>query len=96
MNSVYVNQVGYELNKEKKAFLNFEAKNVSLKEEGKVVFTGSLKREKDDDISGESIFSFDFSDFDKEGKFTVSADDVDSASFEIKKNSLDYIFKFIL
>ena len=89
MNSVYVNQVGYELNKEKKAFLNFEAKNISLKEEGKVVFTGSLKREKDDDISGESIFSFDFSDFDKEGKFTVLADDVDSASFEIKKNVND-------
>lgn len=94
MKTIYVNQVGYKNNKEKKAYLNFEGKSVSLFDEtGKTVYEGVANKCIKDDISGEEISVFDFSDVTKAGRYKVASDGVESVNFQISENVNDKLLK---
>ena len=94
MKTIYVNQVGYKSNKEKKAYLNFEGKSVSLVDEtGKTVYEGVANKCIKDDISGEEISVFDFSDVTKAGKYKVASDGVESVSFQVSEKVNDKLLK---
>ncbi|MBP5599220.1 MAG: glycoside hydrolase family 9 protein [Lachnospiraceae bacterium] len=94
MKTIYVNQVGYKNNKEKKAYLNFEGKSVSLVDEtGKTVYEGVANKCIKDDISGEEISVFDFSDVTKAGKYKVASDGVESVSFQVSEKVNDKLLK---
>ncbi|MBP5453235.1 MAG: hypothetical protein J6Y09_01265, partial [Lachnospiraceae bacterium] len=94
MKTIYVNQVGYKTIGEKKAYLNFESNDVLLKDEkGNEVINLKAVKCDPDDISGESIYSLDFSEIEKEGRYKITADGVESVSFQISEKVNDKLLK---
>ncbi|MCR4727340.1 MAG: glycoside hydrolase family 9 protein [Lachnospiraceae bacterium] len=94
MKNVYVNQVGFLENAEKKAVLNFKASDFSVKnEKGETVFSGAVKHFGTDDISGEDTYVADFSGLTKKGSYRIEADGVTSVKFGIGENIYDRLMK---
>jgi len=84
---INVNQIGYLPESQKKAVITqksdfFELKNLN----GDVVYKAFLKYKNFDKSSGDEIYIADFSDFQKEGTYYLTAGDEKSVNFEIKKN----------
>ncbi|WP_029232661.1 glycoside hydrolase family 9 protein [Butyrivibrio sp. VCB2006] len=96
MKKVFVNQVGFLCNAEKKAVLNFEAHDFYVVDEnGKNAFEGDVKHFGTDEISGEDAFVADFSALTAKGKYKVVAGGIESATFEIGDNAYDKLMKDI-
>ncbi len=92
IHSIRVNQVGYNSNSIKTAFVaggkaqTFELRNASTNE---VVYTGSLSEGKYWELSDETLQIADFSDFTNEGTYVVSCDGCGSSfPFTIQKEHI--------
>lgn len=81
---IYVNQTGYLPNAEKTAYMAFSAESFSVCDSsGKTVLTGKTKQFGFDKLSGDTVFTADFSSLDKSGIYYISAEGKRSAVFEI-------------
>ncbi|QFJ54468.1 glycoside hydrolase family 9 protein [Pseudobutyrivibrio xylanivorans] len=90
MKKIFVNQVGFLPKAEKKAVLNFNADEFTVKDsDGKEVLKGQTSHFGTDEISGEDTFVADFSQLSQSGKYKVVANDATSTSFEISENVYD-------
>lgn len=102
--SIFINQIGYLPADKKIAYLTSEAKNnfqtFELRDfsSNEIVFTGEIRSKNVDDSKfadsavGEEIFTADFSDFAKEGKYFIKIGDCESFSFEIKNQVYKNLF----
>ncbi|MCR5310663.1 MAG: glycoside hydrolase family 9 protein [Lachnospiraceae bacterium] len=96
MNRIFIDQVGFLPGEAKKAVLNFSASDFEVKDEGgKAVYHGKVSHFGTDEISGEDTFVADFSEFDEPGRYSVSAEGVDSAHFNIAGDVYDKLMKDI-
>ncbi len=98
MRSIYVNQVGYRPEDDKRAVLNFPAEGFSVvNDKEETVYTGSILHFGTDDISGEDTYVADFSklgaDGGTQGKYRVTADGVNSVSFNVSDKAYDKLMK---
>ena len=94
MNKVFVNQVGFLTDSDKKAVLNFNAAAFDvIDDKEKVVYSGKVTHFGTDDISGEDTYVADFSEFKIPGKYRVVADGTKSVSFEIADTVYDKLMK---
>jgi endoglucanase len=99
-NSIFVNQTGYLLNRQKLAFIDAgknDSNNFSLcTEGGKVVFSSDLSEPVKDTVSGQTIRAADFSSFTKKGSYYISAGEDKSFVFQIGDKVYDEFLKSIL
>ena len=90
MEKIFVNQVGFLPAGAKKAVLNFDVPEFTLVDEaGTSVFNGKTSHFGTDEISGEDTYVADFSSFDGQGKFKVTAGSAASPFFNIGGNVYD-------
>lgn len=96
MSHIFLNQVGFLPDSEKRAVLDFANDEFEiLNSEGKRLFSGKTKHFGTDEISGEDAYVADFSDFTEEGTFKISAGDEKSVTFSISENVYDKLMKDI-
>lgn len=89
--SIRVNQVGYQTQREKTAFIaNLQAKTFVLKDvqTNAIVYNGTLDNGKFWDLSDETLQVADFSDFKQEGTYIISCGDENSYPFTIKNDNI--------
>ncbi len=88
MNKIFVNQVGFLPNSEKRAVLNFNAAKFQVIDaNGESVFKGETTHFGTDEISGEDTYIADFSPIKNQGMYKILAGDVSSASFFVGDNA---------
>lgn len=96
MGRIFVDQVGYLTVSPKKAVLDFETAEFSVKDSaGNCVYTGKAAHFGKDDISGEDVSVADFSGLTEPGTYRVYAGDVCSASFSVGDDVFDGLMKDI-
>lgn len=79
---IYVNQLGYGLDGEKRAVLSFRAERFQVAdEEGKVWYEGETRHFGHDRASGDDVTVADFSDFRREGRYRVVAAGQEASPF---------------
>lgn len=84
---VFVNQTGYLPNGEKTAFMAFPAESFSaIDSDGNTVLTGVTEKFGFDELSGDTVFTADFSSLTKSGKYYISAEGKHSAEFVISED----------
>ncbi len=94
MNKIFVNQVGFMPNAEKKAVLNFGAADFQVIDaNGESVLKGEATHFGTDEISGEDTYIADFSAIKNQGMYKILAGDVSSASFFVGENAFDKLMK---
>ncbi len=92
--NVKVNQLGYEVNKEKEAmFTYYDGDYFGIyNEDDKLVYRGTIKNKKEDYFSQEYVGVGDFSDFDEVGTYYIVAQNGNySYEFEIGENMYDQL-----
>lgn len=90
MKKIFVNQVGFLPNSEKKAALNFNCDRFSVvNENDEIVYSGAVQHFGTDEISGEDIYVADFSAFNENGKYFIKAEDVASPHFMVSCHAFD-------
>lgn len=96
MDKIYLNQVGYFSESEKRAVLNFKADDFEIENaDGNCVFKGKVSHFGTDDISGEDTYVAKFSDFKTEGTYRIKAQDGISAAFTISDKPYAKLMKDI-
>ena len=100
-NTVVVDQVGYLPGFKKIAFLvNPDGSPVKFKimdTGGNVVFEGKVEKKTDEGyLSGDRVYILDFSDFEKEGEYTIVCGDAKSYPFKIGENVYGDAFKLTM
>ena len=94
MNKIFVNQVGFMPDAEKKAVLNFKAEEFQVIDgNGNPVFKGEVSHFGTDEISGEDTYIADFTQVTNQGTYKIVANDVSSASFFVGDNAFDKLMK---
>ncbi|MBP5151361.1 MAG: glycoside hydrolase family 9 protein [Lachnospiraceae bacterium] len=96
MNKIFIDQVGFLPKEAKKAVLNFSASDFDVTDEGgKSVYHGKVGHFGTDEISGEDTFVADFSELNVPGRYSVVAEGVSSAHFNIAGDVYDKLMKDI-
>lgn len=90
---IFVNQSGYHEASAKTAVMTFPTESFEIRDEadnvrycGKTVYRGF------DELSGDEIYTADFSDFQEAGSYRIFSDDESSASFNISKDCFKKVF----
>lgn len=97
MNSIWVDQVGYLPEGNKRAILNFASDDFEvIAEDGKTVFTGKTKHFGTDDISGADVYTAEFDDLRAEGKYRIKAGGASSVSFTVSRDVYGGLLKDLL
>ncbi len=99
--SIYVNQAGYMADGEKKAVFagtsHGETFELINKADNMVVYTGEISKEAVDEISGCTLSTGDFTDFDEPGEYYIYTDIVgQSYPFSINEDANEELFFNIL
>ena len=90
MVNLYVNQAGFYPDSEKYALSAYKFEEFSIKDEqGNICYTGKAAYFGQDECSGDEVYSADFSDFRKEGRYYVETAEGRSYSFEIGDKCLN-------
>ena len=96
MSHIFLNQVGFFPESEKRAVLDFENDNFEIIDaEGKSVYSGKTEHFGTDEISGEDTYVADFSGFKEKGTFKICAGQARSVAFSISENVYDKLMKDI-
>lgn len=93
---IYVNQAGYRPENTKVAAIPFECSEFELIEDENTVFSGKTVSKGFDKTSGDNLWTADFSDFKKQGKYRVKVGESISAEFEISDNVYKPVLKDLL
>lgn len=89
---IYVNQAGYGTENTKVAAIPFECSEFEITDGEKIVYSGKTESRGYDKNSGDNLWTADFSDFKKQGRYRVKAGGKTSAEFEIS----DKVYKPVL
>ncbi len=90
---IFVNQLGYKANEEKRAVMPFPCDSFSICDKnGKEVYKGEVKHFGYDEHSGDDTYIADFSDFCEKGEYIVKSGDKKSVCFTISDNIYDKAF----
>ncbi|MCR5595524.1 MAG: glycoside hydrolase family 9 protein [Lachnospiraceae bacterium] len=93
---VYLNQVGFYPEDDKRAVFDHDAKEYDVVDEkGNSVFHGSVSHFGTDEISGDDTYTADFSALKTEGKYRIKSGDVISSAFTVSSNVYDKLMKDI-
>ena len=84
---IYVNQAGYKPSDKKRAVMPFSCESFDVTDEkGNTVFSGKAEKSGIDELSGDEVYIADFSGFQNEGRYRISAEGKTSALFEINND----------
>lgn len=87
---IFVNQLGYKINEEKRAVMPFPCEDFTIcDKDGTEVYKGEVKHFGYDENSGDDVYIADFSSFCEKGEYTVKCGDKKSLSFTIGDNLYD-------
>ncbi|MCQ2589057.1 MAG: glycoside hydrolase family 9 protein [Treponema sp.] len=99
-NAIFVNQLGYNLNGKKQAFLNKDVCNcdsfIICTEDNQTVFTGKVLNPVNDELTKQNICVLDFSAFNEPGKYKIVCDKESSFAFSIGDCLYDDLYNSLL
>ncbi|MBP3921484.1 MAG: glycoside hydrolase family 9 protein [Ruminiclostridium sp.] len=87
---IFINQLGYRVNEEKRAVMPFPCDSFSICDKsGNEVYKGEVKHSGYDENSGDDVYTADFSEFSEKGEYIVKCGNKKSLSFTIDDNIYD-------
>lgn len=90
---IYVNQAGYNEASAKTAVMTFQSNSFEIRDEAdNVKYCGKTVYQGFDKLSGDEIYTADFSDFQKAGSYRIFSEGERSASFRIGGDCLKKVF----
>ncbi len=82
---IFTDQAGYEPKSRKTAVIPSECDSFAVTDmNGNIVFTGKTYHHGYDEQSGDDVYTADFTDFDIEGRYRITAGGMTSAAFDIR------------
>lgn len=93
---IYVNQAGYGTENTKVAAIPFECSEFEITDGENIVYSGKTESRGYDKDSGDNLWTADFSDFKKQGRYRVKAGGKSSAEFEISDKVYEPVLRDVM